>query len=286
MSSASPPPRHRRRRTHRGRKVRSGRFPGPTARRGGRQRRLHAALPGMDIGTAKLTPEERGGVPHHLLDVWDVTEAASVAEYQRMARERIDALLAAGRWPVLVGGSGLYVRGAVDNLEFPAPTRRSGPGWKRNSRCAARERCTPGSPRPTPTPAGRSCRATAAASSARSRSSRSPVVPSPPTSPATTRSTTPCRSASTWPAPNWTSASPAGSTGCGRRVSSKKCAHSRRRGCARGVRRRAPSATSRCSPPWPGSAPWKRHGPRPSVPPSASRAVRIHGSGAIPGCTG
>ncbi|GHE64903.1 tRNA (adenosine(37)-N6)-dimethylallyltransferase MiaA [Streptomyces thermocarboxydus] len=74
---------------------------------------------GMDIGTAKLTPEERGGVPHHLLDVWDVTETASVAEYQRMARARIDALLAEGRWPILVGGSGLYVRGAVDNLEFP-----------------------------------------------------------------------------------------------------------------------------------------------------------------------
>ncbi|MFD7131565.1 tRNA (adenosine(37)-N6)-dimethylallyltransferase MiaA [Streptomyces sp. NPDC059894] len=74
---------------------------------------------GMDIGTAKLTPEERGGVPHHLLDIWDVTVTASVAEYQRLARARIDALLAEGRWPILVGGSGLYVRGAVDNLEFP-----------------------------------------------------------------------------------------------------------------------------------------------------------------------
>jgi tRNA dimethylallyltransferase len=74
---------------------------------------------GMDIGTAKLTPEERNGVPHHLLDIWDVTAAASVAEYQRLARARIDALLAEGRWPILVGGSGLYVRGAVDNLEFP-----------------------------------------------------------------------------------------------------------------------------------------------------------------------
>ncbi|MFF9037704.1 tRNA (adenosine(37)-N6)-dimethylallyltransferase MiaA [Streptomyces sp. NPDC014892] len=74
---------------------------------------------GMDIGTAKLTPEERHGVPHHLLDIWDVTAAASVAEYQRLARARIDALLADGRWPILVGGSGLYVRGAVDNLEFP-----------------------------------------------------------------------------------------------------------------------------------------------------------------------
>ncbi|MCP3818599.1 tRNA (adenosine(37)-N6)-dimethylallyltransferase MiaA [Streptomyces sp. A3M-1-3] len=74
---------------------------------------------GMDIGTAKLTPEERGGIPHHLLDIWDVTEAASVAEYQRLARAEIDRLLAAGRTPVLVGGSGLYVRGAIDALEFP-----------------------------------------------------------------------------------------------------------------------------------------------------------------------
>ncbi|MFF1872412.1 tRNA (adenosine(37)-N6)-dimethylallyltransferase MiaA [Streptomyces sp. CB03911] len=74
---------------------------------------------GMDIGTAKLTVEERGGVAHHLLDVWDVTEAASVAEYQRLARAEIDRLLAAGRTPVLVGGSGLYVRAAVDEMEFP-----------------------------------------------------------------------------------------------------------------------------------------------------------------------
>ncbi|WP_371479306.1 tRNA (adenosine(37)-N6)-dimethylallyltransferase MiaA [Kitasatospora sp. NBC_00315] len=74
---------------------------------------------GMDIGTAKLTVEERGGVPHHLLDVWDVTEAASVAEYQRLARAEIDRLLAAGRTPVLVGGSGLYVRAAIDEMEFP-----------------------------------------------------------------------------------------------------------------------------------------------------------------------
>lgn len=82
---------------------------------------------GMDIGTAKLTPEERRGVPHHLLDIWDVTVAASVAEYQRLARAEIDRLLALGRTPVLVGGSGLYVRGAVDALEFPGtdPTVRA-----------------------------------------------------------------------------------------------------------------------------------------------------------------
>ncbi|MFD3511738.1 tRNA (adenosine(37)-N6)-dimethylallyltransferase MiaA [Streptomyces sp. NPDC058657] len=74
---------------------------------------------GMDIGTAKLTPEERGGVPHHLLDIWDVTVTANVAEYQRLARKEIDRLLAEGRTPVLVGGSGLYVKGAIDAMEFP-----------------------------------------------------------------------------------------------------------------------------------------------------------------------
>ncbi len=74
---------------------------------------------GMNIGTAKLTPAERQGVPHHLLDVWDVTETASVAAYQRLARAEIDRLGAQGRTAVLVGGSGLYVRGAVDALDFP-----------------------------------------------------------------------------------------------------------------------------------------------------------------------
>jgi tRNA dimethylallyltransferase len=74
---------------------------------------------GMDVGTAKLTAAERRGVPHHLLDRWDVTAAASVAEYQREARAVIDALRAGGVVPVLVGGSGLYVRAALDDLEFP-----------------------------------------------------------------------------------------------------------------------------------------------------------------------
>ncbi|MBH5337344.1 tRNA (adenosine(37)-N6)-dimethylallyltransferase MiaA [Streptomyces pactum] len=74
---------------------------------------------GMDIGTAKLTPAEQQGIPHRLLDIWDVTRTASVAEYQRLARAEIDRLLAQGRTPVLVGGSGLYIRGAIDALEFP-----------------------------------------------------------------------------------------------------------------------------------------------------------------------
>ncbi|KAA2254857.1 tRNA (adenosine(37)-N6)-dimethylallyltransferase MiaA [Solihabitans fulvus] len=74
---------------------------------------------GMDIGTAKMTEAERLGVPHHLLDVLDVTETASVAAYQREARAVIEALLAEGRTPVLVGGSGLYVQAVLDDLRFP-----------------------------------------------------------------------------------------------------------------------------------------------------------------------
>jgi len=74
---------------------------------------------GMDIGTAKVTPDERRGVPHHLLDVLDVTETASVAAYQRDARAILERLLDDGRVPILVGGSGLYVRAVLDELEFP-----------------------------------------------------------------------------------------------------------------------------------------------------------------------
>ena len=74
---------------------------------------------GMVIGTAKLTEDERQGVPHRLLGIWDVTQTASVAEYQRLARAEMDRLLAEGRTPVLVGGSGLYIRGAIDALDFP-----------------------------------------------------------------------------------------------------------------------------------------------------------------------
>ena len=74
---------------------------------------------GMDIGTAKVTEEERRGVPHHLLDVLDVTETASVAAYQRDARDVIERLLDDGRVPILTGGSGLYVRAVLDELDFP-----------------------------------------------------------------------------------------------------------------------------------------------------------------------
>ncbi len=63
---------------------------------------------GMDNGTAKPTEEERAGVPHHLIDIADVTERASVAEFQRLARGVIAGLRSRGVVPVLVGGSALY----------------------------------------------------------------------------------------------------------------------------------------------------------------------------------
>ena len=85
---------------------------------------------GMDVGTAKITPEERRGVPHHLLDVWPVTRAAAVAEYQQMARDRFDDVTGRGRVPLLVGGSGLYVRAALDDLRFPGTDPLVRAGWE------------------------------------------------------------------------------------------------------------------------------------------------------------
>ena len=83
---------------------------------------------GMDIGTAKLGPAARAGLPHHLLDIWEVTRTASVSEYQQLARAAIAEIRGRGRIPILVGGSGLYVRAAIDNLEFPGtdPALRDG----------------------------------------------------------------------------------------------------------------------------------------------------------------
>jgi tRNA dimethylallyltransferase len=74
---------------------------------------------GMDIGTAKLTPDEREGVPHHVLDVWDVREPASVVAYQELARAAVDDILRRGRVPLVVGGSGLYIRAVLEEFDFP-----------------------------------------------------------------------------------------------------------------------------------------------------------------------
>lgn len=74
---------------------------------------------GMDIGTAKVTSEEAGGVAHHLIDVLDVTEESSVADFQAQARRIIGEIRGRGKTPIMVGGSGLYVRAVIDVIEFP-----------------------------------------------------------------------------------------------------------------------------------------------------------------------
>ncbi|QUL80095.1 tRNA (adenosine(37)-N6)-dimethylallyltransferase MiaA [Brevibacterium sp. SMBL_HHYL_HB1] len=74
---------------------------------------------GMDIGTAKLPVEERRGIPHHLIDILDVTAEANVQDFQARARTAIADIRDRGHRPILVGGSGLYVRAAVDHMEFP-----------------------------------------------------------------------------------------------------------------------------------------------------------------------
>ncbi|MBN9373865.1 MAG: tRNA (adenosine(37)-N6)-dimethylallyltransferase MiaA, partial [Cellulomonas sp.] len=74
---------------------------------------------GMDVGTAKVPVAERRGVPHHLLDVLDPLEDATVADYQDWGRAALADLVTRGRVPVAVGGSGLYVRAMLDHLDFP-----------------------------------------------------------------------------------------------------------------------------------------------------------------------
>ncbi|HPY23886.1 MAG TPA: tRNA (adenosine(37)-N6)-dimethylallyltransferase MiaA [Mycobacterium sp.] len=82
---------------------------------------------GMDIGTAKLAPGDRRGIPHHQLDVLDVSETATVARYQQAAVADVEAILARGAVPVIVGGSMMYVQSLVDDWAFPAtdPTVRA-----------------------------------------------------------------------------------------------------------------------------------------------------------------
>jgi len=74
---------------------------------------------GMDIGTAKVPLAERGGIPHHLLDIYPVNQDMTVARYQEIAREKVDQLRAAGTPTIVVGGTGLYIKSILDDLNFP-----------------------------------------------------------------------------------------------------------------------------------------------------------------------
>lgn len=86
---------------------------------------------GMDIGTAKLAPGERRGIAHHQLDVLDVTETATVARYQQAAVADVEAILADGVVPVIVGGSMMYVQSLIDDWAFPATDAAVRARWER-----------------------------------------------------------------------------------------------------------------------------------------------------------
>ena len=74
---------------------------------------------GMDIGTAKLSVDERQGIPHHLLDVLDVSQDATVAWYQELARQAVTEIHGSGKHAIIVGGTGLYIKSILDDLNFP-----------------------------------------------------------------------------------------------------------------------------------------------------------------------
>src|SRR5207248_5911042 len=74
---------------------------------------------GMDVGTAKPSPEQRAAIPHHLLDLVDPSEPFSVAQFQSLARNVVREVRARGGHPLLIGGGGLYYRAVVDGLRLP-----------------------------------------------------------------------------------------------------------------------------------------------------------------------
>lgn len=90
-----------------------------------------AVYKGMDIGTAKPSAAERARVPHHLIDVLNVTQTASVADFQASARQTIRELRSSGTVPILVGGSSLYVRAVIDDFEFPGTDPQVRARWER-----------------------------------------------------------------------------------------------------------------------------------------------------------
>lgn len=89
------------------------------------------AYRGMDIGTATPTAQEQRGITHHMIDVWDIDQHVTVVEFRDRARGAIDAILAAGDVPVVVGGSGLYVRAVLEELDFPGTDPQVRAQWER-----------------------------------------------------------------------------------------------------------------------------------------------------------
>ena len=243
---------------------------------------------GMDIGTAKLTAAERRGVPHHLLDVWDVTKTASVAEYQELADAVIADIEARGKVPVLVGGSGLYIRAALGDLEFPGTDEEIRERLEAELAAAGPAplyaRLRPPTPPRRPPSCPRNGRRIVRALEVIELSGRpfSATMPGydagrPAVQVGVQRG----------PRPSSTSGSRRGSTACGRPGFE---AEVRAAGRARPARRqdRLPRARlpADAPPPRRRAGPAIRPATRPSAPPAASPAARNPGSGETPGSAG
>mgnify|MGYP000677073345 FL=1 len=97
---------------------------------------------GMDIGTAKASLEEQAQVRHHLIDIIEPDDAMSVARFQELAREKIAELQARGVRPILVGGSGLYARAAIDDISFPGTVPQVRKALEEREKPKARARCS------------------------------------------------------------------------------------------------------------------------------------------------
>ncbi|MEX0754195.1 MAG: tRNA (adenosine(37)-N6)-dimethylallyltransferase MiaA [Actinomycetota bacterium] len=95
---------------------------------------------GLDIGTAKPTEADRARVPHHLIDVVDPSEPFTVQRFQQLARAAIEAIRGRGSTPLLVGGSGLYMRAVADDLEFPGTDDRTRHELERSAAALGPER--------------------------------------------------------------------------------------------------------------------------------------------------
>lgn len=97
---------------------------------------------GMDIGTAKASLEEQAQVRHHLIDIIEPDDAMSVARFQELAREKIAELQARGVRPILVGGSGLYARAAIDDISFPGTDPQIRKALEEREKPKVRARCS------------------------------------------------------------------------------------------------------------------------------------------------
>jgi tRNA dimethylallyltransferase len=243
---------------------------------------------GMDIGTAKIPPADRRGVPHHLLDVLDVRESANVAAYQHQARAVMDDIEARGGVPLLVGGSGLYVRAALDSARVPRHRARPcATGWRPELAAAG----------PAPLHARLAAVDPAAAAAILPTNGRRLVralevleITGRPFS-ATLPSFAYVR-----PAVQVALEVPRDELdarierrvdrmweqGLVEEVAAAGVAH----GCARAYGLSVPSATHRCSATSTATARWTRRGRTRCGPPAVSRAARSRGSGGIPGSDG